>query len=347
LRDTLRERIAIFFLINALLLPIIVFSDNLMVSGAFMLLLIVSQGMIIGLFLKSDEPDAYEWYSLASVVVCSLFILSMLIAGRNSEDQIFAIILSVAYLISAGVFFASRKVAPLREEVLNDEIESGLAPDEIKTFREKDELAYLVETFDMADPKDQKHLNDFPEVKNQPYVIADNEDFMIDAPKPEPEAAKVVYKVQEKKDKTYLEENKGYIEFFPEENQEEKKQPTFVNNVQIVNLKPTQVLDTEAIKKARDTIETGATNISDKIRLIAEKAILEGAEKKLRKMVTESKIKKLEDTDFVYASITGDRYHTIRTCMSLKRVRRKDIVLFENAKDAKKKGLKPCGLCNR
>lgn len=138
---------------------------------------------------------------------------------------------------------------------------------------------------------------------------------------------------------SYSEEEEEGLKAKGTKEAKEAKEEIF-DKPQIRELKETPSIDFDKVKDDLERIDTGVKTISQKIREISEKAIKEGEEKK--KKATE----RMASTQ-VFASTTGNKYHPDKGCVALKRVAKKNVRSFPDSNEARKKGLRACGLCRR
>ncbi len=114
---------------------------------------------------------------------------------------------------------------------------------------------------------------------------------------------------------------------------------------EIKELKEAPKVDFEKVKQDLDKIDRGVKTISDRIKEISEKAIAEEEERKrivsAIKKLPKPKKKELK----VFASKTGAKFHYKRGCLSLRRVSKKNLIVYSNSEEARKKKLKACRMC--
>jgi hypothetical protein len=339
LSELFREKAGILLILDAVLLPIILLSEDIFTSGAFMLAFIIVQVFQIILFARQETAGMHEWWLFLATLTGSLIMFMALALGRSMSLEIIGFFLFLAYIVSAVYFFAGEKFsARFSMRKSKDESASGLTQEELEAFRKKDEMGGLLEEFKIPAPPKQKHLTEYDDFTKP--AKTEEEIEWVDSPSKESNDYYEIKAAPE--DEAYS--NEGYLELYPEEIQREIEDLRKEPGVEIVELKETPKLDVARIREGSKKIEEGVQTIKEKVKLIAEKAILEGAEKKLKKMIAEEK---KAATTTVYASVTGNKYHINRGCISLKRVSKKDIVSYATTSDARKKGLKPCGLCKK
>ena len=375
-----RMKMAVLFFLNALLLPLIILNRDMFTSGAFVICFILIQVIILLAFAMAEEATVYEWWTFAITALASIYVFIVLVLGRSPGFEWIGFLLFIAYLASAVIFLVSKgKKVYLREE------ESGMSEEELREFRQRDELEDLLEPYSVPEAPSQSHLTDYPDFRKQakqslatPGTRGSTEPkgkaiFKEGLEKSWEDQGIMEFDENEgyyeiKPTITYTaseEEEEGYLEVYPDGTLEKKK------DISVKELKETPGLDVNGLKKGRKELKEKTQTIDEKIRLIAEKAILEGAQKKLeratqrikasnalREKSTLEKAQKMIDKAVkkaqakkapaaAYSSITGNKFHTDRKCLALKRIKKKDIVLYPSAKEAQKQGLKPCGICRK
>jgi len=359
-------KMAMLFLINAALLPLIMLNQDVFVSATFIIIFITVQIIILLAFASAEDAGLYEWWAFWLTALSSMYLFVVLTSGRSLGLEWLGFILFIAYLTSSAAFILSQ--SRFAKRAAEDEA-SRIDEDDLESFRQKDELGGITGDYQIHNipeaPK-QSHLTDYPdfrkqakrsfvtsgtrssqEPKNQAIFREDLQKSWEDRGIMQINENEGYYEI--KPTAAYDEpeaEEEGYLELYPDGNADKKKD---VKDILVTELEETPSLDMGALKKSRRELEKKTQTIDEKIRLIAEKAILEGAQKKLARALRQSQknTPKKSKPNPVFAAITGDKFHTDRKCLALKRVKKKDIVLYASEKDAKKNKLKGCGICRR
>ena len=340
-----RQKVSMLFFLNALLLPLAILSKDIISSGTFMLLFILVQAMLLIIFLARTSAGFYEWYTFWATGTGAAYMFLVLVNGRSVGFEVLGFLLLIGY-IASGIIFLLRKKDGFFEQP--GPVQADLSDDEIESFRQKDEFGAFQE-YDLPDAPKQRHLNEFDDFRRQkaPGTFkweAEWDESNGLSTKDENEG---YYEIKAEDDE---ESNEGYIELYPDDRIKRESQTRASEGVQVVELKEAPKIEVTKLRESMRSLDEGVKNLNDKVRLIAEKAILEGAEKRLRKELSGQKKaspKKEEAHQWLYASNTGNKYHYKRSCMSLRRVKKKDLLLFEDSLEARRKGLKACGLCRR
>lgn len=361
-----RMKMAMLFLINAALLPLIMLNKDVFVSATFIIIFITVQIIILLAFAAAEDAGLYEWWAFWLTAISSVYLFIVLTSGRSLGLEWIGFILFIAYLISSVAFIMSQSRFAKRAA---EDDESRIEEEELEAFRQKDELGGITGDYQIHNipeaPK-QSHLTDYPdfrkqgkpnfatsgtssisETKNQAIFREDLQKSWEDKGIMQINENEGYYEI--KPTATYDEqeaEEEGYLELYPDGKTEKRKD---AKDILVTELEETPSLDMGELRKSRRELEKKTQTIDEKIRLIAEKAILEGAQKKLARALKRSQrntTKKNKPVP-VFAAITGDKFHTDRKCLALKRVKKKDIVLYASEKDAKKNKLKGCGICRR
>lgn len=395
-----REKTGILFLLCALVLPAAILSDDVIVSGSFMAFFLLVLAILTIRFLMDAGQGFYEWYSFWGVIVGAVYMLGALTGGRSTDLEVAGFVLFVAYLIS-GFFFILKSpesrgsYSHKRQEIKAPEAErdeyitirpsqSDLSDDEIEHFRRKDELSELADIIPDA-PKEQSKLHEYEDFRREKISAASEEEDIewdesaFTAGYERKTDRDGYYEIKAEADFTDEEpySTEGYIELYPDSKARRpdpaRRRETLVDSpkVKVVELKEAPQIDLEKLRESARELDLGVSRINERIKLIAEKAILEGAEKRLetetverkrRSLISEKKslenaAKKLKEalggrpapvsSQEVYASETGTRYHYNDKCLSLKRVKKKDMVIFNDSKEARKQGLRACERCKR
>lgn len=388
-------RTSILFLLCAFIIPGAVLSKDLFYSGTLMVAFIIIQFLMIIGFLASKDQGFDEWHTFWAVIAGTFYMLTLLISGRSLILEAIGVLLLLLYLASAVAFIFKRQIEGVLDtarperarEGKESKVQSELSPEEVEQFRRKDELRTLADSPIPEAPISQKHLDEYDDFKKPKINAASEEediewvegDFLREYRARDDNEG--YYEIKAETEYEGQTDSEGYIELYPddklkrEEEQRRKGRGLSINlpKVEVVELKEAPRIDIEKLRASAHALDESVGKIKDRIRLIAEKAILEGAQKKidesvrnqrkkslltekkaledaakkLGKAVLDAKRKKDVKDEKVFASQTGTKYHHDEKCMSLKRVRKKDVVTFKDSKEARKQGLKSCGLCKK
>jgi len=339
---------AIFLLvISALLIPLIFLTAEIISLATLILIFIVAQVLLLYLFYKEEEPLFEHWYAFWAGVLGLGFMLVMVLRGRDLLTELLGLLLFLIYFIGLLIILfkgklhlkAGKKFKKEKTEAPKDE--EGT----LESFRRKDEMEELVDFFEPGKAKQGVRIVELeePKIEKIVYDRLDDEGEPEEEEKTEDELAEENYE----QDKKYEEEWKDLSDELPksiifdydEEKLKEKAKP------KIRELREAPKVDFEKVKKHLDRIGDGVKNISDRIKLISEKAILEGADKKIREMEKKRQPKPKKSEIKVFASKTGTKFHYKRSCLGLGRVKNSNMITYANSGEARKKGLKACGMC--
>jgi hypothetical protein len=353
-----KNRAIFLIVISAILIPLIFIADSLIPLATFSFLFILAQVIMLYLFYKEAEVKFEHWYVFWTAVLSLVFMLVLVLIGKNAMTEFLGLLLFLIYFIGLLILLfkgrfkrkpkqASQRLADSEnksflkqknEEIKKSFFEEKIKDEDLESFREKDELAELVEFFEPGVRKDVRVVDiEEPRIENIFYERVDEEEE-----KPSRKKIKEAEKVLKEELGEDEQDWRGELPKSVIYDYEEAK-PT--EELQVKEIKETPKVDFQKVKENLQKIDEGVKTISEKIRLISEKAILEGAEKKLRALQAKRQPKPKKKELKVFASKTGTKFHYKRDCLGLKRVKTKDLVSYTNSGDAKKKGLKPCDLC--
>jgi hypothetical protein len=151
-----RERALFLLAFSAVLLPLIILSKDLFESAVFLVLYILAQLIMLYLFFRQEDTGFAEWYVFWAILAGMVFMLSMIIQGRSLFYEFLGFFLFLAYVISILIIaFRGNVIAfmnrPLKSKASGQGIQ-GPGEDDMENFRRKDELADLVEAFEISPP---------------------------------------------------------------------------------------------------------------------------------------------------------------------------------------------------
>ena len=373
---------AIIFILSALLLPMILLTENIFSAGFYMALFIVGQIALL-YFFHSEDYGFRAWYAFIAAVTGLCFMLAIVLLGRGLQMEYLGFFLFLGYCIGGIVFLLQKgRSAPKHEDDRRKAYREPYEMDDkdLSDFREKDELGKLVHEFTIqpAPKKDEPDIEekyDFDEIFESKKPAAFTGDLAESTEDESWSGNKEEADDQQKDDlpKSWVgaedDESEDYkVQLLRQRIEDERKAdehpdklpkdyPKFSDYFKVRHTyhepkehpeelkKEAPQVSFDQVKSDLEKIDTGVKKISDKIREIGEKAIKEGEEKK-KKVAVALPEKKAKPTE-VYASNNGTKYHHDRACASLKRVSKRNIVAFKDHNEARKRGLKACGLCKK
>jgi len=376
---------AVLFILSALLLPMILLTPNILSAGFYIALFIIGQIALL-YFFHSEEYGFQSWYAFIASVTGLCFMLAIVLLGRGLQMEYLGFLLFLGYCIGGLVFLSQRKTITQGPEAERKKAYRefyNLDDKDLSDFREKDELGKLVHEFSIqpAPKKDDFGIEekyDFDEIfegKKPAAFTGDLAESTEDEPwsgekedadeqqKADSSESWVGVKDDDSEDykirllKQRIDEERKpdvHPDKFPKEypkfsdyfkTQHTYSEPKEVHAEELK--KETPQVSFNQVKTHLETIDDGVKRISDKIREIGEKAIKEGEEKKKKAVVTKILADKKPKPTEVYASNNGTKYHRDKACASLKRVSKRNIVTFKDHNEARKRGLKACGLCKK
>ena len=350
---------AIFLLvISAVLIPLIFMTSDIFSLATWVGLFALAQAIFIYLFYKEPEARLEQWYIFWAAVLSLLYILILVLFGRDITTELLGLLLFLIYFIGLLILLFKGKIK-LKPGTREKKEKKNLEDEDLDSFRKKDELLEMAEFFEPE--LKQKHdvqIVDLEEPRIEKIIY---EPFEDEEPKPkkQKQASKSLLP---QKNSAFLKprmKEKPAVEFEEASEEEEdwrgelpksmvfdydiEKQP--IEMPEIRELKEAPKVDFEKVKQDLERINTGVKNIREKIREINEKAVKEGEENKRIKEAIKKMPKPKKKELRVFASKTGGKFHYKRSCLGLKRVKSKDLVLLANSGEARKKGLKACGMC--
>jgi hypothetical protein len=330
---------AIFLLvISAIIIPLMFMVEDIIALATLIVIFIACQALMLYFFYKEETLKFEHWFAFWAAVISLGFMLFVVLTGRSSTSEILALLVFIIYFIELLILLFKGRFQPKRKKAEKKQSKEGTDEKDLESFREKDELQELAEFFepelkskarivDMEEPRIEKIVYDAYDEEEPKHEDKDFTNFLIEE--------------QESKD----EENNGWAADIPRSmvfDYDEKKTQEIP---EIKELKEAPKVNFDKVKRDLEKIDDGVKNISEKIRLISEKAILEGAEKKLRELEEKIAPKPKKKELNVYAAKEGSKYHYKKSCLSLRRVKGKNLLIFTNSDEARKKGLKACGMC--
>lgn len=371
---------AVLFILSALLLPMILLTANIFSAGFYVALFIIGQVALL-YFFYHEEYGFMAWYAFIASVTGLCFMLVVVLLGRGLQMEYLGFLLFLGYCIGGLVFMLHKRTITQgreseKKKAYNEFYE--LDDKDISDFREKDELGKLVHEFSIqpAPRKDEMNIDgayDFDEIFKGKKPAAFTGDLAESSEDESWSEEKEVSEDQRKADSWVGVKDDGTedykIQLLRQRIEEERKPdehsdklpkdyPKFSDYFKTHHnydepkeahaeelKKESPQVNFDQVKSDLEKIDTGVKKISDKIREIGEKAIKEGEEKK-KKVVSVAVEKKAKPTE-VFASNNGTKYHHDKACASLKRVHKRNIVLFKDHNEARKRGLKACGLCKK
>ena len=364
--DEYKERVAFLIVICAVILPLILMPNSLIMYGVFLGLFIIIQMLMLFLFYKEEELNNETWLGLWTVILGLAYLLILLSLGRMVWVEALGMLLLIYYLIvfiymafgeKIKLFFnrAKSSAGERKQRKKQRRIDTQLV-------RDKDELNDLIHSFresvdkhkeesDESDsPVSDYFKKDYPESyfsENDFSESDDIEDNSSEDSSSEDDYPELDYDFDElsarqEKEDFFTEEPDPTTPLFeigePPEPIIKKEEP------RIIELNETPKIDIEKMKKEIAEIDEGVKTITDKIKVIGEKAIAQGKKKKIEA----SKKNKIEKKDNrVFASKKGTKYHYDKACVSLKRVSKKDIIAYDDGRSASRQGLTACGMCKK
>jgi hypothetical protein len=336
---------AIFLVvISAVLIPLIFITNEIISLATLVALFIIAQIALLYFFYKEKEARLEHWYAFWIAVLSLGYMLLLVIIGRGLLTEFIGLLLFLIYFIGLLILlFKGRlhfKPKTKRKPTPKEEPEN----EDVKAFRKKDELQELVDFFEPAHKSDMR-IVDVPEPKIEKifYDQIDEDELETEEEPLEYKETKPVKSAAEKR-----EEEKEWREIqaeLPRSIVFDYRAENAPEEPEVKEPKRAAKIDFEKVKKDLEKIDDGVKTISEKIKLISEKAILEGAERKLRELQRKQQPKPKKKELKVFASKTGNKFHYNRNCLALKRVKAKDMINYTNSNDARKKGLKTCGMC--
>jgi len=344
-----RDRVIFLFVISAILIPLVFITRELILLGIFIVLFILAQIIFIYLFYREKEMGLEQWYVFWSAIASLVFMLVLVLSGRRAFIEFLGLILFLTYFIGLIIFLFRKQIVsvfkkqakqrftvPLKKVSMKPK-KKPVEEENFESFRKKDELQQLVDFFEPGTKPKQKVVS-IKEPRIDKVIIE----------KVEEEEKKKQKERKEKKEEKLVEKEEDWLKNLPKSiifDYEEKKPEI---KPRIRELKKAPKIDFEKVKQDLKKIDTGVKTISEKIRLISERAIQEGKKKRKReerekKKAKQKKPKKSEMR--VYASKTGNKYHYDKNCLGLRRVSKKNLITYTNSAEARRKGLKACGIC--
>jgi hypothetical protein len=341
---------AIFLIVtSAILIPLMFITSDIISLATLAALFVIAQMAMLYFFYKEREAKLEQWYAFWTAILSLGYMLYLVLTGRSLLAEFLGLLLFIIYFIGLIMLLFREKLQlkPRKAKTIIKE-ESRLEEykeEDYESFREKDELDELVDFFE-PDHRSEYRVIKVPEPKIEKIVYD-----VVEEEKPKTRKESEEYK--EIKVKKTRAEKKAEEEEWKEIEAELPRSVVFDYNAEYAPpeteireaAKPTPRVNFEKVKQDLEKIDDGVKTISEKIRLISEKAILEGAEKKLRDMERKKQPKPKKKELKVFASKTGNKFHYKRNCLALKRVKTKDVESYTNSEAARKKGLKPCGMC--
>jgi hypothetical protein len=365
------KKAALLFIISALLLPCVLLTRDFISAGLFMAFFVIVQAAILFFFYR-EEQGLDAWYSFIAALAGLVFTLAIVLKGRSLYMEYAGFLLFIGYLVGALIFllrggnlFASIKHSQERRR--EEHGRGEISDDDIESFRKKDDLDNLVKEFQIQPPpkKDIGNFDDIGEAFANPKPKIANEEEWNEL------GAEEGPLLDEKEELAKDEKNEDEVKEAGEDAEEDyftnilKKREEITRKPDLAprfsdyfqkehsyseegpvtgDFDDEPNVDFDKVKSDLEKIDSGVKTISEKIKEISEKAIKEGEEKK-KKAVEEKK--KTETDKRVFASNNGTKYHNDRNCVTLKRVSKKNMVTFTDSNEARKRGLKACGLCKR
>jgi len=333
---------AIFlFVLSAILIPLLFVTRELFLLGIFIGVFILSQVVLLYLFYQQKKLGVKEWYAFWSAIASLIFMLILLLIGRKATIEFLGLVLFLDYFIGLIILLFRDRIIT----ILKQTSKKTLTDKDFKAFRNKDELHKLIDAFE---------LDTLPKAK---LFDTEKADIHLKEVKPDKEEETKEKEETKRREEKAKEEEKKEIrkeEQPPEfraasffEHMKEKEEKEKEEEPRIRELKEAPRIDFEKVKQDLERIDTNVKTISEKIRRISERAIQEGmkrkSEEKEKRKAKQKKLKKKEMK--VYASKTGNKYHYDKNCLGLKRVSKKNLVTYTNSREARRKGLKACGIC--
>jgi hypothetical protein len=282
----------------------------------------------------------------------------LVITGRTLFSEFIALLLFMVYFIMVILFLFKDRLAKAAKRMAKPrKPKEKKAGDDLGSFRGKDQLKELVDFFEVdeepgaryveiKEPKIEKiiaeRIDDEPGKWEEWNGTGKQEELEMDD-----EAWKKIEGVLETEEWNEIEQGlpKSAVFDYSEVDEKEKPLAGYEHEPEIIELKEAPKVDFERVKQDLAKIDDGVKTINDRIKEISERALREGEEKKriakALKRLPRPKKKEIR----VYASKTGNKFHYKRGCLGLRRVKNKDMLSFANSNEAKKKGLKACGMC--
>jgi hypothetical protein len=365
---------AIFLLvISAILIPLIFMTSEIYSLATGVALFVLAQAIFIYLFYKEPEARLEHWYVLWTAVLSLVYMLVLVLLGRSLLTEFLGLLLFLIYFIGLLIllFKGKIKLKPRkREKQASEKLavpenssflkkEKKLDDEDFESFRTKDDLKEMAEFFEPElEQKRNVQVVDLEEPKIEKIIYEPLED---EEPKPrkQKQASKSLLPQKSSAFLKLRQREKPAVEFEEAAEEEEdwrgelpksmifdyevEKQP--IEMPEIRELKEAPKVDFDKVKDDLERIRTGVKTIREKIREINEKAIKESEENK-RIQEAVKKMPKPKKTQIrVFASKTGSKFHYKRNCLGLRRVSSKNLVTYANSEEARKKKLKPCGMC--
>jgi len=350
-----KDRAIFLLVISAILIPLIFIANEIVSLSIVTGLFIIAQIVMLYLFYKEQEAKAGQWLVFWSAILSLAFMLLIALTSRTMLAEFLGLLIFLLYFITLLVLLFRRK--------------ASAKPKTQKTKpAKKDDLQELAEFFEPDAAKDIKIVDlQEPRIENIFYEEAEKEKTQKAAKKktfaeeeaeevaeffepsakkslnlkkaPKPEIEHIYYEPEEE------ESEKGFGEELPRSEVFDYKNANSIEELNVRELQKVPAIDFEKVKQNLDGINDNVKTISQKIREISEKAIKEGEETRKIQQAIKKMPKPKKKEMKVFASKTGKKFHYKKDCLALKRVRPKDVVLFSDPAEAKKKGLKACNLC--
>jgi hypothetical protein len=353
-----RKKALSLLVISALLLPFIFLVPDSMTTALILLLFIALQVIIIFEFSRAEELGWEHWYAFWTALLSLGFSLFLVITGRTLFSEFIALLLFMVYFIMVILFLFKDRLAKAAKRIGKPrKPKEKKADDELGSFRRKDQLKELVDFFEVDEEPDARYveikepavekiiaerIDDEPEKWDEQSGTVKQDEVEMDD-----EAWKKIEEVLDAEEWKEIEQNlpKSAVFDYSEVDEKDKPLTNYDEEPDIRELKEAPKVDISKVMRDLEALNQGTRTISEKIKEISERALKEGEEKKriakALKKLPRPKKKEIR----VYASKTGNKFHYKRSCLGLRRVKNKDMLSFTNSDEAKKKGLKACGMC--
>ena len=353
-----RDRAIFLLVISAILIPLIFITREIMLIGIFVVLFILCQVILLYLFYLPKRASLEHWYVFWCAILSLVFMLIFVLIGKVIIIEILGLILFLIYFIGIIILLFVRRIVPSKRKPKKEPEKQEPTEEEMELFRGKDELDELVGFFEPGKKSDMEVV-DIEEPKIEKIVLDEEPEVIYEEPLTDDEES--TEQLRHELEEMWKNEMPQSVVFDHDEDvleKEAEKQAILdsyedfmeeVKEPMIKELKEAPRVNLEKVRKDLERIDVGVKTISDKIKVISEKAIMEGAERKIKEIkkaeAAKKKPKPKKAEMKVHASKTGTKYHYDKKCLGLKRVSKKNFVTYANSKEARKKKLKACDMC--
>jgi len=336
--EMFKQRAIFLLVISGLIIPLLFMTNEIISLGSLVVFFIIAQAIILYLFYKEKELGLEQWCAFWAAILGLAFMLVLVVLNRSLFTEFIGLIIFLIYFIAVIILLFKDKLHFKLPKTRKQP--SKPKDDDIAAFRKRDELKELAGFFEPG-AKSGIRVVDLPEprIEKIVYDVMDEEE-PEDEPEDEPEQTSDEKAEEEEEEWKELNAQLPKSMIFDYETE-----PEIAELPKVRELKETPRLDLEKVKKDIDKIDAGVKTISEKIKLISEKAILEGAEKRIRELQQKNQPKPKKSEIKVFASKTGTKFHYKKNCVGLGRVKNANMITYPNSGEARKKGLKACGMC--